>query len=269
MSKPKIFDCITFFDENFLTNLRFEILNEVVDYFIICESKYDHKGEPKPLNFFLNNKRFKDKVRHLIIEEQFPDLTNGWMAESYQREKILNALYDANPEDYILFSDSDEIPNPKILKNFSLKNKYGIFLQNFYVYKINIFNKHETPWEGTRACKKKFLKSFTYLRKKILKKNITKQSWKFYIEKNIKIIENGGWHFNNLYDLELISKKIKAFPHTEYNTENFTNLENIKKRVNNLEDLFDRGYKFEKKNIDQSYPEYIQRNLHLFKEHII
>jgi len=37
----KIFDCITFFNENFITNLRFEILNEAVDLFVICESKYN------------------------------------------------------------------------------------------------------------------------------------------------------------------------------------------------------------------------------------
>ena len=48
MSKNKYFDCITFFDENFLTNLRFEILDKYVDYFIVCESKYDHKGGQNP-----------------------------------------------------------------------------------------------------------------------------------------------------------------------------------------------------------------------------
>ena len=269
MNKPKIYDCITFYNENFLTNLRFEILNEVVDFFIVCESKYDHRGKPKPINFFLINEKFRSKVRHLVIDEQFPDIDNGWAAESFQREKIFDALSDAKMDDYILFSDSDEIPNPKKLENFSLTNKFAIFSQKFYVYKINIFNKSETPWEGTRACQKKFLKSFTYLRKKILKKNISKPFWKFGIEKNIKIIEDGGWHFNNLYNLELISKKIKTFPHTEYNIEKFTNIENIKKRLENLEDLFDRGYKFEKIKIDQSYPEYIQKNLHLFKEHLI
>ncbi len=269
MNKAKIYDCITFYNENFLTNLRFEILNNTVDYFIVCESKFDHKGNPKPINFFLTNNKFKDKVRHLIIEEQFPKLDDGWLAESYQREKIFDGIADAADDDIILFSDSDEIPNPKKLENLYVDHKFIIFLQNFYVYKINIFNKDETPWEGTRGCKKKFLKSFTYLRKKILKKNISKSFWKFYIEKNIKIIQDGGWHFNNLYDLELISQKIKAFPHTEYNIEKYTNLENIKKRIDNLEDLFDRGYKFEKKKIDQSYPEYIQKNLHLFKEHMI
>ena len=96
MKNCKIFDCITFFDENFLTNLRFEILNDVVDYFIVCESKFDHKGKSKPINFSLLNKKFKNKVRHLIIEEQFPDLQNHWFAEKYQREKIFEALKDAS-----------------------------------------------------------------------------------------------------------------------------------------------------------------------------
>ena len=43
----KIFDCITFYDENLLTNARFEILKDVVDFFIVCESKYDHNGNKK------------------------------------------------------------------------------------------------------------------------------------------------------------------------------------------------------------------------------
>ena len=51
--KPKIFDCITFFRENFITNLRFEILNEVVDYFVVCESKYDHKNKTLNLEILI------------------------------------------------------------------------------------------------------------------------------------------------------------------------------------------------------------------------
>jgi beta-1,4-mannosyl-glycoprotein beta-1,4-N-acetylglucosaminyltransferase len=39
----KIFDCITFFQENFITNLRFEILSDYVDFFVICESRFDHR----------------------------------------------------------------------------------------------------------------------------------------------------------------------------------------------------------------------------------
>jgi beta-1,4-mannosyl-glycoprotein beta-1,4-N-acetylglucosaminyltransferase len=49
--KSKIFDCITFFRENFITNIRFEILNKYVDYFVICESKFDHNGKKKKTQF--------------------------------------------------------------------------------------------------------------------------------------------------------------------------------------------------------------------------
>ena len=151
----KIYDCITFFDENLLTNSRFEILNEVVDFFIVCESKFDHSGKEKNLNFRLLNKKFQKKVRYLTMKENFPNLRKPWEIEKYQREIIYKGIYDAKDEDLIMYSDSDEIPNPDKLKNFKLNKKYGIFLQKFYVYKLNIYNEHETPWEGTRITKKK------------------------------------------------------------------------------------------------------------------
>ena len=75
----KIFDCITFYDENLLTNLRFEILDNVIDFFVICESKFDHRGNPKSINFKINNPRFEKKIRHIIIEEQFPNLKDGFV----------------------------------------------------------------------------------------------------------------------------------------------------------------------------------------------
>ena len=114
----KIFDCITFFDENFLVNARFEILKDVVDYFIICESNYDHKGDKKKINFNLINQSFKKKVRHIVIEDRFPNPTDRWSSEKFQREKLLEGIIDASGDDYILFSDSDEIPNPQRLENF-------------------------------------------------------------------------------------------------------------------------------------------------------
>ena len=269
MKKIKIFDCITFNDENLLTNTRFEILNKYVDYFIICESKFDHKGNKKNINFNLNNYLFKDKVRHIIINEKFPDLKDGWEIEAYQREKIFDQINDADEDDLILYSDSDEIPNPNKLKNLSLEKRYGIFMQNFYVYKINIFNPHETPWEGTRVCRKRDLKSFTHLRKKILKKNINKGFWKFNIEKNIEIINDGGWHFNNLYTVEKISKKLKTFQHIKFSDPKYSSEENIRKKINKLEDLFDRNHKYKIVDIDHIYPDYILNNLNLFKDHIL
>ena len=63
-----------------ITNAIIEILNNYVDHFIICESKYDHKGNKKEINFELKNKQYEKKVRHLIIEKNFPDLSKEFVA---------------------------------------------------------------------------------------------------------------------------------------------------------------------------------------------
>ena len=153
--RQKIFDCITFFQENMISNIRFEILNDSVDYFVVCESEYDHKGNKKNLNFKILNKKFKDKIIYLVLDKPFNLNNSPWKNQALQRDYILKKLDNVGQEDYIMFSDPDEIPNPQILKNLNLKMKYGIFLQNMYCYKFNLFNKYESPWEGTRVCKKK------------------------------------------------------------------------------------------------------------------
>ena len=261
----KIYDCLTFFDENLLVNSRFEILKDEIDYHVICESRYDHSGNKKKINFKLENPKFKNKVRHIVIDEIFPNTENRWDSESYQREKLFKGIQDATSEDFIMFSDADEIPNPSKLKNFKLDKKFAIFMQNFFVYKINIFNQYESPWEGTKICKKKNLKNFTYLRKKIQKKNLEKSFWKLNNEKNIEIIDNGGWHFNNLYTPEIISKKLQIFPHKEYSGPEFSEISIINKKISNLEDLFNRGHKYKKIDIHKYLPRYFLKNLNFFK----
>ena len=265
----KIFDCITFFDENFLVNARFEILKDVVDYFIICESNYDHKGDKKKINFNLINQSFKKKVRHIVIEDKFPNPTDRWSSEKFQREKLLEGIIDASGDDYILFSDSDEIPNPQRLENFFLEKKYGVFMQKIYVYKLNIYNQYESPWEGSRICRKKNLKSFTELRKKILIKNLKKPFWKIGTEKSIQKIENGGWHFNNLYSIDIISKKLKASAHSEFSSNKYSDISIIKKKMFNLEDLYNRGHVYKKIKIDNTFPDYFLNNANVIKDYIL
>ena len=257
----KIYDCITFFDESLQANLRFNILNNYVEQFVICESKFDHKGNHKGVNFNVENYReFKNKITHLVIEEQFPDTSNPWKTQAFQREFIFNGLKNAKPEDYIMFSDPDEIPQPNILANLKLNKKFGIFLQKMFCYKLNFYNPHETPWEGSRICLKKDLKSIDFLRQKILKKNIRYPFWRIDKEKNIQLFDNGGWHFNYLSEPEKISKKLKTFAHTEYNKDEFTNVDNIKKNINEKRDLFDKGFKYYKVKLDNTFPDYILKN---------
>ncbi len=269
MSKIKIFDCITFFDENLLVNARLEILKNVVDHFVICESKYDYRGLKKKINFRLINKKLKNKVRHLVLTDKFPDPKNLWKSEEFQREKIFDGIKDARADDYIMYSDSDEIPNPEVLKKIRLNKKYAIFMMNMYVYKINLFNQYETPWEGTRICKKKDLKSFSFLRKKIVAKNLKKNFLrKILLEHNIELIKNGGWHFNNLYKPKIISKKLKSFTHLEFRNKKFSSIKIIKEKIKKHIDLFDRGHTYKLIKINNSFPKFILNNKKIFQNYI-
>ena len=140
--KNKIFDCVTFFQENLQMELRFNILNEVVDKFIVCESIYDHRGREKKINFSKNNfPEISSKIEHVVVTKKFPKSNTPWNNQSWQREFIFEGLKDAGSEDFIMFSDPDEIPNPQKLKDFHLNKKYGIFLQDMYTYKLNLYNK--------------------------------------------------------------------------------------------------------------------------------
>ena len=262
-----IFDCITFFRENFITNIRFEILKNVVDYFVICESLYDHRGNKKTLNFKLSNSKFKDKIIYVVLDQPFPSKLGTWKRQAYQREFIFNGLKKAHQEDYVMFSDPDEIPNPNILKNFNLSKKYGIFLQKHFVYKFNIFNHYATPWEGSRICKLKNLKSIDYMRQKIIKKNLRKW-WRPDKEKSVELIENGGWHFNNLFSAEELSIKLKTFAHTEFSSEKFSDIDVIKKKIDIKTDLFNRSEFYKKVDLDETFPQYILENKVYFQNFI-
>ena len=103
----KIIDCITYFRESFVTKLRIEILKDVVDKFIICESLYDHRSRPKKINFELHDKNLESKVKKIVINHPFPEPNDPWKCQKYQRDFSLNHLKNLNDNDYIMFSDSD------------------------------------------------------------------------------------------------------------------------------------------------------------------
>ena len=59
----KIFDCFMYFDEELVLDVRLNTLNEYVDYFVIIESNFTHKGDKRDLKFNHNKfSNFKDKI---------------------------------------------------------------------------------------------------------------------------------------------------------------------------------------------------------------
>lgn len=273
--KKKIFDCITFFNSNHLFEIRFHTLKNVVDYFVICESNMTHTGKRKKFNFKINKwSKYKDKIIYVkVTDVKKINLSqkNKFALIEQQIENLFKGIKKAKNDDLIILSDEDEIPEPKAIKKFNYKKfKFGIFNQNLYNYKLNIKNLTESKngWPGSRISLKKNIKSFWKF--KILKiKNKDEPFWKFYKEKSIQLISNGGWHFTYLYSPKNISEKIKNSGHIEYNKAKYTSIDNIKNKIENLKDIFDRNFIYKKISIDKSFPNYIKNNKKKFKTWII
>ena len=267
--KNKLLDCVTFFDNNFMFQIRYNVLVDYIDYFVICESLFDHKGNAKKQNFVWKDEYNKDKIKYFLLEKPFPQKNNPWENQAMQREFLLNCTNFANSDDYIFFSDPDEIVKPELLIDFQLKKKYGIFMMDCFNYRFNLFNPYESPWEGTRVAKKKNLKSIDYLRQKIKSKNTKYNFMRFDKEKNIELFDKGGWHFNNIMSSKEISLKLKTFAHTEFSGEEFTKEEVINSKIEDHKDLFGRGHKYIKIELDNSFPDFIIKNKKKFNNWII
>ena len=267
-----IYDCFQFFDEEHILDLRLNILNEFVDYFVIAESTVDHQGNPKKLNLDLKKfNKFNKKIIYIVVDDT-PDsikksnIGEESLVEQHQRNALTRGLKNCRDDDLILLSDADEVPNLRKLNMFDKKKKYAVFSQKMFNYKINLLNETENKWKGSRICLKKDLNSPQWLR------NLKFKQYPFWrIDKpgNFQIIENGGWHFAYLQSPENISKKIKSFSHGEFNKEDFVNLKNIKEKILMEKDIFDREISYKKVPIDNSFPKYIVDNQEKLKEWII
>tara|TARA_B100000686_G_C16645583_1_gene892605 strand:- start:344 stop:1210 length:867 start_codon:yes stop_codon:yes gene_type:complete len=285
-----------YFDEDLVLDLRLNYLDKFVDKFIIVECSYNHKGEKRIPKFNLDKfSKFKNKIKYILVNEDTPDLKkidindanaggkyimNAIKRENFQRNSIIKGLDDASDNDWILISDLDEIPNLE-KNNLSKINDHLVFFKQYMIYyKFNLMLENY-PWIGSKACKKKNLKSPQWLR------NIKDKSypwWRLdvYFSENkykkIKIIENGGWHFSYIKSPEDIEKKLKSYLHHKEYDVNPIGIEKIKKIINEKRAIYNlrvdkRINKFnhgsELKKIDLNLlPSYIYNNKNKFSDWI-
>ena len=263
-----IYDCFQYFNEDHMVDLRLNILDEHVDYFVISESTKTHQGKNKKINFDINKfSRFKQKIKFIVAdykeEINFTKHTGGESpVEQHQRNSLIEGIKDASSEDLIILSDSDEIPDLTKLNKMNNK-KFTAFSQKMFMYKLNLQNSKESGWIGSRITKKKYLKSMQELR------NLKFKLYPFWrLDKiNQQIIE-GGWHFSYMQSPEQILNKIKSFSHGEYNNKNL-NEKIIEEKIIKNEDIFGRNSKLRKIDIDESFPQFIFQNKEKFSDWII
>lgn len=119
MPEPRIWDCVTYFDELDHLQARFEVLDGLVAGHIVCEGSHTHQGDPKGLS--LDRAELPDHVVRLVAD--LGGYNEPWARENAQRDYISTYvkaltqpacdLYD--PDDILLVCDVDEHVNPEVI----------------------------------------------------------------------------------------------------------------------------------------------------------
>jgi beta-1,4-mannosyl-glycoprotein beta-1,4-N-acetylglucosaminyltransferase len=248
-----------YFDEEQVLDLRLNVLYQNVDYFVIVESIYNHKGEKR--NLLFNSKKFEkfnDKIIYLVYDK-IPQLVepiketdnekekdgkyimNALYRENAQRDFILEGLKSAKKDDLILISDVDEIPKLSSVNLNQIKNEIILFKQDMFYYKYNLVLPN-FKWTGTKAVKKKNLISPQWLR------NVKDRKYPFYridtffSDKkyiDIKIINDGGWHFSNIKSPEMIEHKLRSYLHHREFDQVSLSIEEINELVKKKQAIYD------------------------------
>ena len=291
----KIFDCFMYFDEEQVLDLRLNVLNDFVDYFVIVESTQNHKGIKRELLFDQSKfQKFKNKIIYLVYDEipknveTISDnedenekdrkyIMNAVYRENSQRNFITKGLQKADENDLILVSDVDEIPKLSSLNLSRIDNKILIFKQDMFYYKFNLAIPN-FKWSGTKGVKKKNLKSPQWLRNIKDRKYAFFRIDTFFSEKkytNIKIISDGGWHFSNIKNAKMIEHKLRSYLHHREFDQVSLSVDEIDNLIKNKKAIYDlrvdkkvnkvgNGVVLNNYNLNK-LPKYINENLDKYK----
>ena len=267
-----IYDCFSYWDEDLLLDLRLNILDKHVDFFVIVEGNKTWQNNSKNLRFDINRfSKFKEKIIYVPVTNM-PDGIDPYLRENFQRNSIIRGLEKCKDDDFIIISDLDEIPNPDQLKKFNKKMRYAVFKQIHFYYKFNLRSENEPFWFGSRICVKKYLKSPQWLRDLKFKKRPFWRLDKFRLN---NIINDGGWHFCNLKKPEQLLYKYKNLCETndpinfnERIDKKYLSLDSINKMITEKKDIIGRNHNYKKVSIDKSFPSYLIDNISNYKEWI-
>ena len=234
-----VYDCIPFFNELDILKLRMQILAPYVDFFVIEEASVTFSGEPKRMIFAENRQLFteyEEKIRYVAVDNSPMEGVTTHERDKFQKNQLIRGLSDCKPEDIIIFSDVDEIPNPEtlvaLIERFEPGKIYHLAQRMFYCFLnmeevsgklLSITGEfpgvRHRQWLGTKVC------SFANLPKEgivYLREVSTKD------QRSVRVAD-GGWHFgymggNGERDVaKRIGAKVQAAAHQEYNNRHYIN----------------------------------------------
>lgn len=259
----KTIDCISFNGEFDLLELRLNILDRVVDQFIICEGDETTAGVPKPRYFEENKERYAKwlpKIKYHIMSPYtdpalslladtspgVPKDMHWWRREFIQKESMRYALTHLKDDDRVFIGDCDEIWNPDLI----YPDGRWELQQTVYAYYLN--NRSTEYWTGTS------LMSYADIKKDTLDNLRAYDTMRAYMA--APKLASAGWHFTNIGGSEFIKRKIQSYAHQEFNNPEMLNL--IDERIARNEDYLGRNFAI---TVDEEgLPTYLLENREIY-----
>lgn len=211
----RLYDCFLINDEILLLKTRLMLLFEVVDFFIIVQSKKTFTNLDRNIINIETldiDESIKKKIKLITLDNLKG--SNAWERETYSRNAFASELLNLNDNDLIMISDIDEIPKPEVLLNLKdagLNSKnISLILENFnFKFDFKQIAGLDAEWPGPVIT--------TFLNFKDAQ-SCRNSRWE-NLEKNAAIY-NSGWHFSYLTGDDDIGFKLKAFSHQEEEIQN-------------------------------------------------
>lgn len=251
-----IVDVVTYNGEQDLWDLRYNVLKDYVDEFVVVEFDRTFSGNRKSFTF----DRVYPKVRyikhHLKDYAQYRDLAlsspntvgaTHWKLEFMQKESVKDALALLKDNDLVFVGDVDEIWSPKILQKHSFPVKLKL---DVYTYYLNSRSSEEfwgtlvSPWYLLKD------KCLNHMRTRAPKSKATY-----------------GWHFTSMGGVSALKQKLTdSYTQESYATPQV--LENLAYNIENGRDFLGRDFTY---RIDESaWPKHLKDNRerysHLMKD---
>ena len=272
--KKMVYDCIPFFNELDILNLRLHILDPLVDKFIIEESTVTFSGAPKELCFEKNKRLFEEflpKIEYIVVDNSPVEATTH-ERDKFQKNALERGLINADERDVIILSDVDEIPNPEVLKEiieyFDADKIYHLAQRMFYCY-LNMEEMSGSllsiTGEFPGIKRKMWLGTKVFSKKSIPEDGIIQLREAPVTSPAAVRVANGGWHFGYMGSSKesdvskRVGDKVVAAAHQEYNNQD--TLAEARDRLLLGQDMFGREARFERVDIDESYPKYLLEHL--------
>jgi len=276
-----IFDTFMYNGEEAILDIRLNILDPIVDKFIIIESNVSHSllarelEYPKQADRF---RKFKDKIYYYQINYCKNDnfLLNDWTGREVISD-ILSKKHDLKTTDKIIHGDLDEIPRIRelekiILSDSVMERPYTLMLDSRQLC-FDLESRQEAHgrirgnFPGSILIKGEHLnKDKLFWLRQIRANNIVNG---VDYKDRFNLVDNAGWHFSYCAGLNRTVDKFKFFCHANEMPNCVKDKEGLIECIKNKTSFDPSKTPLHQVDWDrENIPDYIFNNKELFKEHL-